>query len=286
MARPPKIGLDYFPLDVDFFDDYKIIDLLNRYGTTGVIIYLIIIGRVYRNGYYLQIPKEHLVCYIMRTVGNRWIREKDFVLQVIEYCADIGLFDKTLLGQSVITSVGIQRRYHSVTVRNKVHKDKYWLLEETSLSTAESAVPKNSVSAAEIPVSVTGTPIYVTEMPQKKSKVKKSKVNESKADESKTKKIILSIPLKNGRIYDIFQDRIDNYQQQFSAIDVLHSLRRLAEYMYNNPNKRKDIYSIENYIMLWFEEDEEKIHQLKQENSDTHHASYDLSILDGIGLLD
>ena len=32
MARPPKTGLDYFPKDVDFYNDYKIMDLLEKYG--------------------------------------------------------------------------------------------------------------------------------------------------------------------------------------------------------------------------------------------------------------
>ena len=130
MARPPKIGLDYFPFDTDFFDDDKIIDLLNTHGTWGISVYLIIVSRVYKNGYYLEIAKDRMANYILRIIGNKWIKNKDLVLQMMEYCADIGLFDRALFAQSVITSVGIQRRYDEVTVRNKVNKEKYWLLGE------------------------------------------------------------------------------------------------------------------------------------------------------------
>lgn len=38
MSRPQKKGLDYFPFDVDFFDDKKIKVLKGRYGADGVHI--------------------------------------------------------------------------------------------------------------------------------------------------------------------------------------------------------------------------------------------------------
>ena len=40
MSRPPKAGIDYFPLDVDFFTDKKIRILKARYGADGIAIYL------------------------------------------------------------------------------------------------------------------------------------------------------------------------------------------------------------------------------------------------------
>ena len=130
MARPCKTGLHYFPFDVDFFFVFKIMDLLNEYGTLGVLIYENILCKVYKNGYYLEIPLEKLAASIVRDIGNRWAKDKKLVLQVIQYCADIGLFNHDLLTQSVITSTGIQRRYQTVTVRSKLIKSKYWLLEK------------------------------------------------------------------------------------------------------------------------------------------------------------
>ena len=93
MARPRKSGLMYFFFDVDTWDDYKIIELTDRYGPLGFAIYNVILCEVYKNGYYLEIPLEKLASYVIRAIGNRWIREKSFVLQVVQYCADIGLFD-------------------------------------------------------------------------------------------------------------------------------------------------------------------------------------------------
>ncbi|MBQ2347775.1 MAG: DUF4373 domain-containing protein, partial [Clostridia bacterium] len=80
MARPRKKGLDYFPKDVDTWDNYKIIDLVNRYGPFGYCVYDIVRDEVYKNGYYLEIPLDRLAAIIVRKIGNRWVKDKNLVL--------------------------------------------------------------------------------------------------------------------------------------------------------------------------------------------------------------
>lgn len=178
MGRPPKTGLTYFPKEVDYYDDFKVMDLLNEYGPLGQTIYDIILCEVYRDkGYYLEIPLDKLAVKIIRVIGNRWVKNKDLVLQVIQYCADIGLLDKDLLTQNVITSVGIQRRYSEVTVRNKVQKDKFWLIDKDGQPLL--SAPKNKISDTENRVSATETPINESSNQQKKRKEKESKENKN-----------------------------------------------------------------------------------------------------------
>lgn len=188
MARPRKKGLVYFYKDVHDWDDFKIIDLVGEYGPLGFAVYDVVLCEVYKNGYYLEIPLEKLASYVIRAIGNRWIREKSFVLQVVQYCADIGLFDEALLSQSVITSAEIQKHYSEVTGRSKADKSKYWLLGESKKNDSPAAVinaPENRVSAAKTPVSDAKTRVNDADMQQ--SKVNKSKVNKSKAKQSKVK---------------------------------------------------------------------------------------------------
>lgn len=168
MGRPPKQGLIYFPKDVDYYDDPKIMDLLHEYGPLGQTIYDCIVTMVYQKGYYLESPLNQIVPRIIRNIGNRWIKDKGLVLQVIHYCAEIGLFNNVLLQQNVITSVGIQRRYHEVTVRNKVNKDKYWLIDKNGQPLLNA--PKNEVTATESVVSVTETLVSDADNQQKESK--------------------------------------------------------------------------------------------------------------------
>ena len=174
MGRRAKTGLDYFPKDVNFYDDFKTMELLGEYGPNGIVIYEVTLCIIYGNGYYIECPDmDQLAARIIRTIGNRWVRKKDFVLQVVRFCADIGLFDKTLLDQNVITSVGIQRRYSEVTVRNKVNKEKYWLLKENGQPLLNA--PKKRISVTEKAISATEKPINDAEMQQIKEKESKEK---------------------------------------------------------------------------------------------------------------
>lgn len=173
MGRKPKTGLDYFPKDVDYYDDFNIMDLMNEYGPLGQTIYDVVLCMIYHEGYYLEVPKmEQLAVKIIKTIGNRWVKKKDFVLQVIHYCAEIGLFDQDLLNQNVITSVGVQRRYKEVTVRNKVDRSKYWLIDENGQPLLNA--PQNSISVTETNISATEKDISATEKRQKESKVNKN----------------------------------------------------------------------------------------------------------------
>ena len=60
MARPIKKGLSYFPKDVDYYEDFKIMDLMNEYGPLGQTIYDVVISMIYREGYFLEFKNfEH-----------------------------------------------------------------------------------------------------------------------------------------------------------------------------------------------------------------------------------
>ena len=155
-GRPRKTGLSYHSSDVDFYEDFKIIDLLDKYGPIGTTIYDVIIKMIYRRGYYLKIPMNQLALTVQKTIGSKWIRNKDLVLQVVQYCADIGLFDKDLSLQSVLTSAGIQKRYSLATVRSKAQIEKYRLIEKES--------DKPLLSAPLKDISDTEKGIYATEI--------------------------------------------------------------------------------------------------------------------------
>ena len=48
MPRPPKKGLAYFPKDVDFYQDEKIVELGMKYGPLGLTIYDVLLTLIYR----------------------------------------------------------------------------------------------------------------------------------------------------------------------------------------------------------------------------------------------
>lgn len=131
MSNVSKPGLDYFPKDVNYYDDFKIIDLIAEYGPAGQIVYDFILTQIYKEGYYIEMPVEKVALLAVRAVGSRWVT-KEFAINVITYCGDIGLFRVDLLSKGVITSAGVQRRYEEIKkrLRRKFNKEKYWILDE------------------------------------------------------------------------------------------------------------------------------------------------------------
>ena len=207
MAKPKKTGLDYYYKSVHDMDDFRVMDLMEKYGSDGYVVLDMTMSCIYRNGYYLEMPIKRLALYIYRYIAGTTSKTSDDVAEIIMYCGEIGLFDSGLLGQSVLTSREIQEHYASVSARRKANKSKYWLLpnsadepcEETSPSqSAEKTgvfAAKTSVYAAETRVSDTNNGISAAIIPQSKekqskadkSKANKTKPNESKAEQSKSK---------------------------------------------------------------------------------------------------
>lgn len=176
MPRPKKTGLDYYYKGVDEFEDYRIESLVEEYGAMGYMVFDIITSRVYKNGYYLDIPLEHLASKIFRLVTSKWMRDKTEIIKIINYCVEIGLFDKELFAQGIITSKEIQEHYSCVSARRKTDKTKYWLLPSDE---EEINVTQAGVIAAETRINTTETGINATISTQRKEK--KIKENEIKS---------------------------------------------------------------------------------------------------------
>lgn len=226
MARPRKEGLDYFPKDVDFYEDFKIIELLERHGPVGVAVYDFVLTRIYREGYCLRLPLEKLALLAVRAIGNRWVT-KEQAINVITYCGEIGLFRVDLLEQGVFTSAGIQRRFRAATSRRLLHKEnEYWILDEKDEEMPESLLNAtlNRVSATETPVNVTETPVNVTEMPRKKSKEKKSKEKNNSAAV-----IVTEMEQCGFQINQHIVDGIMSYVDEYGETWVLEAIRRAAD---------------------------------------------------------
>lgn len=259
MARPAKKGLDYYPSDTNRRNDFKIMDLLNQYRPLGYTIYDFCLQYVYENGYFLDVPLQQVCLTLCRDIGAKWIKNKNLVGQVIDYCADIGLFDKDLLRQNVMTSVGIQRRYDSVTVRNKVDKSEFWLLGKENCEAALINAPKNGVSATETKVIATETEVSATNMPQ-------IKVNKIKEKEKKTD-VFISLLLKDESDYQVTFSQLNNLKNIYTLIDVENELVKMSKYFELHPDNRKSLDDIKSYIDRWLLKRSDEVDGIRKNNS-------------------
>lgn len=130
MARPIKKGLDYFPLDVDFFQNKKIKILKSRYGVDGISIYLYLLCEIYKNGYYIPVDDDFV--YI---VADDLGMKSNKIKQVLNFLLERSLFDNKLFqSDKVLTSASIQRRFQ-LAVKERAKKtpikvEGYWLLKK------------------------------------------------------------------------------------------------------------------------------------------------------------
>jgi hypothetical protein len=135
---------------VDFYEDDKVFDLLDRYGPLGVTVYDCILCIVYRHGYYAEIPLDKLSKMIVKMIGNKWVKNTKTVVQVVHFCSEIGLLDDDLMTKNIITSVGIQRRFYKIAVKlmkRQFHKSEYWLLENEEKEEPLLNAPKNGINS-------------------------------------------------------------------------------------------------------------------------------------------
>ena len=164
MARKNKRGLEYFPLDVDFFQDLKIRKLVKyQGGGKAIAVYALLLCLIYRDGYYMMWDEE-LPFIISEQTGF----DEAYIREVVNSCLNIGLLDKTLFkSERILTSQGIQDRYAKICKLSK----RNCIISEFNLISSE----EMPISSEEMPISSEEMPISSEFMQQ--SKVKKSKVN-------------------------------------------------------------------------------------------------------------
>lgn len=147
MARPTKRSLDYFPFDVDFFDDEKLVAISGEYGIKGEITTVKLLCAIYRNGYFIQ-WNELLKYKLVKSLPGV---SADLLESVVKRLVQWGFFDKNLFDTSqVLTSRGIQRRYFEASRRRKNDDDYPYLL--VSVYNNPVSAYNNSINVCQKPI--------------------------------------------------------------------------------------------------------------------------------------
>ena len=227
MARPTKQGLDYFPFDVDFFQDLKIRKIIRSHGSSAPSILMCVLCLIYKeNGYYIKWDED--TSFVISEILNC---EEETVSHIIEKAIDVGFFNKDLYDKyTILTSNAIQKRFLLITKSAKLKRGdinkKYNLniinSEETPINTEE--ISKTSEE----------TPINTEESTQ-------SKIKENKEKENK-----LSI---EGEIFDFSSNPMLKPFSQ-SEINKIDLLKQDFNFDFLND---KDFFNgeIENEFLNW-----------------------------------
>lgn len=131
--KPSKLlgvrGLNYFPLDVDFLNDYKIQEINEHFGAKGIIVYLSMLCKIYKEGFCLNMALNELGYIISRDLGAEQY-PVDEVCEILRFFTIINLLDKESAKFGWLTSTGIQRRHYLVSHKSKCKLSDYFLLSE------------------------------------------------------------------------------------------------------------------------------------------------------------
>lgn len=134
MARPIKSGLDYFPLDVDIFDDEKIEAIAGEFGTKGELAVIKLLCAVYKKGYFIVWNDLTKATLLKRLPGI----SKDLLEQIVIRLVTWGFFDENLFNSAkVLTSANIQANFFEATKRRKSPKPTAYLINANNNSQAE-----------------------------------------------------------------------------------------------------------------------------------------------------
>ena len=172
MARPIKLGLDYFPMDTNVLKNMKIRRLMKKYEFSGAILYFSLLCNIYENSYYIQIGQDYLF-----DLADQLETEDTEIKAMLDYMVEINLFDAEMWKQNILTSKSIQERYLTAKGRylNEKKLEKQYLL-----------IPlpeiKARVSTVKTPVCTVKTPVCTVKSAQSienKSIAENNKENES-----------------------------------------------------------------------------------------------------------
>ncbi len=116
MPRPRKQGLDYFPLDVGFFDDERISAIFVEFGIKGEITAVKLLCAIYRNGYFAE-WNDSLRTHLLRNLPGI---SPSLLDAIVHSLVQRGFFDQTIFDTArVLTSRQIQECYFSATRRRQ-----------------------------------------------------------------------------------------------------------------------------------------------------------------------
>lgn len=117
MARPPKRGLDYFPFDVNFFDNAVIVTLSGKFGVKGESVVMRLLCAIFNNNGYYALWDDPLRYKLRRDVPGT---SPEYLDRLVEFLASSGFFDEGCFRQAqCLTSVDIQERYFKAVERRK-----------------------------------------------------------------------------------------------------------------------------------------------------------------------
>jgi hypothetical protein len=241
MAGKPKLGLEFFSVDVDMTRNMKIKRLMREFGTEGYAAFMFLVSWIYEKGQFWRYDNLDDVLFGL----SEAIRvEEDKALSIINYLLDVGLLDRKSFDYGYLTSKAIQERYYYATKRRKVR-----ILEECCLLSEEEMKHIDSKTDYQNNIAVNKDVIHASKDEVSLYKDRQSNSN-NKSNSKKDKKMIKhdigfvdpnSIPFKiNYYLQVLINNEIVSGTEDW--ITVLNDFLYVITKKHNKDDVRKAIF--------------------------------------------
>ena len=198
MARPTKLGLDYFPHDTHTDEDTALQLLEAEFGLDGYAVYFKLLESIYAQGYAKQWGEDECLLFAKK-MGAVNVPK---LSEIIKGCIRRSLFDEGVYNLfQILTSKAIQLRWLEAKRKDVSAIDpKVCLIEQTAKGV--SSPRKNDkneekgVFAAKTPVNTAKTPVNAETTPQSKVKYNSSSNNARKNESEEPRSALNLEPLQ------------------------------------------------------------------------------------------
>lgn len=272
MSRRGKTGLDYFPLDVDFFEDTKIGLIESEFGVKGPIVAIKLLCKIYRNGYYYHWGHDECMLFARNDMGGEL--ELNAVNEVVKGLVRRRFFDERCFNSfQILTSSGIQRRFLEASGR----RQKVDLVEEYRLVEISKEINVN-ILRLNADIKSDNTSI------ETQSKVEYSRENNKENNKEKVASIDAPTPKK---LNESFNDRMSQFRMDLAIWEETYGVKNVEAFFvyWSEPNKSRTkmkwemqkTWDLPRRLNTWYERSKTFSAPKLSFNKSLNFASYDNS---------
>jgi len=246
MARPQKIGLDYFPLDVYVDQDDKIVLVEAQHGVVGFGVIIKILMKIYSEGYYYNWNEKEQILF-----SKRVNVDINTLNNIINDCVKWEMFDSNLFNKyKILTSNGIQIRYFEAASRRQIVEviKEYLLVKNGALKSFTNLVIVNinkdndNINTEEVVVN---------------DNISTQRKEENRIEENSIDKYLNILQRIKGFPYD---DKIDTeyyltLEERYPTLDLVKAIQNFSDFKLGKEYKTNANHRLQ--ISNWFKNDVE-----------------------------
>jgi len=292
MARPQKIGLDYFPLDVYVDQDDKIVLVEAQHGVVGFGVIIKILMKIYSEGYFYNWNEKEQILF-----SKRVNVDINTLNNIINDCIKWGVFDSKLFNKyKILTSNGIQIRYFEAASRRQTVEvtKEYLLVKNGALESFTNLVIVNinkdndNINTAEV---VVNDNISTQRKEEKRIEENSKEENLSlqiknlrtRFSDAEIKIIdeyfdILRWTRKHGKIADSVLIKIYTEWEEFPTLKVIHALKVYTQNAKYHDKRENYCYGIMRNVTAEEIEARQEIPKPDTKNNNPQKSNYQGSV--------